>query len=334
MFKFLRRLKSPHPAQAAAASTHQPYALNPEQLLSQLAWKVIRRLDGQLQGDYRTLFRGSGVELANLREYQASDDVRHIDWNVTARMQTPYVRQHQEDREMTAYFVLDLSGSVGFGSKHVSKRKMAVACVAVLAKILVRRGNPVGALLFSGGQAKAERVLPARTGKSHVLQLMHAIDQFQTPPQTPMTDLRSMLVQAQNHCKKRSTVFVVSDFISDSGWDTALGALAHRHEVIAIRLQDPWEKDLPSRGLFTVQDAETGEQVLVDANHRGLREAYARLSQAREVSLQKTFEKSHVDCLTLRTDADLGQALLDFMLRRKKVARAGATSHHAVAITA
>lgn len=323
MFKFLRRRKSSADAEPSSSVSAKPTAIALEQLLAQLSWRVIRRLDGQLQGDYRTLFRGSGVELADLREYQPHDDVRHIDWNVTARMQTPYVRQHQEDREMTACFVLDLSGSVGFGSQSVSKRSMAVACVAVLARILTRRGNPVSAMLFSGSRQKAEHVLPARTGKTHVLQLMQVIHQCETPSLSQMTDLRHMLLQAQAYCKKRSTVFVVSDFISDAGWEKALGSLAHRHEVIAIRLQDPWEMQLPALGLFTVQDAETGEQVLIDANHKGFRERYAQLAQERELALQKIFEKAHIDCLTLQTDADLGQALLEFMLKRKKRLHSG-----------
>jgi len=136
MFKFLRRLKSVTSTETSQEVSAQPIALSVEELLKQLSWQVIRRLDGQLQGDYRTLFRGTGVELADLREYQPHDDVRHIDWNVTARMQTTYVRQHLEDREMTAYFLIDLSGSMGLGSEATTKRNLAVACVAVLARIL------------------------------------------------------------------------------------------------------------------------------------------------------------------------------------------------------
>lgn len=326
MFRFLRRLKSQPEPEVSTETQANPEKVTAEQLLTQLTWRVIRRLDGQLQGDYRSLFRGSGVELANLREYQTSDDVRHIDWNVTARMQSPYVRQHQEDREMSACFLLDLSGSVGFGSQPMSKRTMAVECVAVLAKILTRRGNPVSALLFSGNQAKAERILPAGKTKTHVMQLIRTIQQFEIPPLTQLTDLRDMLLHAQAYCKKRSTLFIVSDFVSHPGWEKALGALAHRHEVIAIRLQDPWEMQLPALGLFTVEDAETGEQVLIDANHQGLRERYAQLCQERELALEKVFEKNQVDCLTLRTDADLAQALLNFMLRRKKILRSAAGS--------
>ena len=155
MFKFLRRLKSVANAETSQEVSAQPTALPIEELLKQLSWQVIRRLDGQLQGDYRTLFRGTGVELADLREYQPHDDVRHIDWNVTARMQTTYVRQHLEDREMTAYFLIDLSGSMGLGSEATTKRNLAVSCVAVLARILTRRGNPVGAMLFSGKIGRA-----------------------------------------------------------------------------------------------------------------------------------------------------------------------------------
>lgn len=324
MFRFLRRRKSPDNADTVPTASAKPAAIALEQLLAQLSWRVIKRLDGQLQGDYRTLFRGSGVELADLREYQPHDDVRHIDWNVTARIQTPYVRQHQEDREMTAYFLLDLSGSIGFGSASVTKRNLAVASVAVLARILTRRGNPVGAMLYGTNRHKADRVLPARTGKTHVLELMQAISTCAPPKLSQMTDLRLMLLQAQRYCKRRSTVFVVSDFISDPGWDNALRSLAHRHEVIAIRLQDPWEMELPAMGLFTIEDSETGEQILMDANHKGFRERFAQLAQQREQTLQKIFQQAHVDCLTLQTDTDLGQSLLEFMLMRKKRFHSGA----------
>lgn len=323
MFKFLRRLKSVTSTETSQEVSAQPITLSVEELLKQLSWQVIRRLDGQLQGDYRTIFRGTGVELADLREYQPHDDVRHIDWNVTARMQTTYVRQHLEDREMTAYFLIDLSGSMGLGSEATTKRNLAVACVAVLARILTRRGNPVGAMLFSGKQHTADSVFPARTGKSHVLQLMQAIQQCEAPKISQMTDLRQMLLQAQAFCKKRSTIFVMSDFIADTGWERTLGSLAYRHEVIAIRLQDPWEVQLPALGLLTIEDSETGEQILIDANHKGFRERYQQLALEREHALQKIFERSQIDCLTLKTDADLGQALLHFMLMRKKQLRAG-----------
>src|SRR5438874_4425899 len=143
---------------------------SPERLLDRLEWKVLRRLDGLLQGDYRTLFRGFGLDLADLREYQYGDDIRHIDWNVTARLQTPYVREYYEDREVTAWFLLDLSASVDFGSQEVRKTTVAVDFVTVLARLLTRHGNRVGALLYG---SEVDTVIPARSGRRHVLHLLH-----------------------------------------------------------------------------------------------------------------------------------------------------------------
>ena len=149
-----------------------PPPANPEAVLRKLEWTVLRRLDGLLQGDYRTLFRGFGLDLADLREYQYGDDVRHIDWNVTARLQTPYVREYHEDREVTAWFLLDLSPSLDFGSGQVRKRGVSADFVAVLTRILTRHGNKVGALFYG---EDVDTMIPARSGRRHVLQILHAM---------------------------------------------------------------------------------------------------------------------------------------------------------------
>ncbi len=160
-------------AEAPAKASQASQASEPsDQLLRRLEWQVIRRLDGLLQGDYRTLWRGAGIDLADLREYQHHDDVRHIDWNVTARLQTPYVRQFLEDRDLTAWFVLDVSGSVDFGSGDVTKLAVSTGLVATLARVLTRHGNRVGALLY--GQA-VEHVLPPRASRVHVLELLQRL---------------------------------------------------------------------------------------------------------------------------------------------------------------
>src|SRR4051812_19630430 len=151
---------------------------NPERLLKRLEWTVLRRLDGLLQGDYRTLFRGYGLDLADLREYQYGDDVRHIDWNVTARLQQPYVREYHEDREITAWFLLDLSGSIDFGSGEVKKQSLSVEFFALLSRLLTRRGNRVGAILYGDG---VEAVIPARTGRRHVLQVLSRMQERPAP---------------------------------------------------------------------------------------------------------------------------------------------------------
>ena len=289
-------------------------------LLRRLEWTVVRRLDGLLQGDYRTLFRGSGVDLADLREYQLHDDVRHIDWNVTARLQQPYVRQFIEDRDLTAWFLLDLSGSVDFGSSEVTKLAVAAGFVATLARVITRHGNRVGAVLY--GQ-QVDAVLPPGASRLHVLNLLQ---RMRTRPAARVatgtgTVLADLLKAADGMMRRRSLVFVVSDFISAPGWEAALARLTRRHEVVAVRVFDPAEMELPDVGLVTVEDAETGEQLLVDASDPAFRDRYAAIAQQQEEALLQGLMKSGADTLELATDDDLLDALLRFADLRRQRAR-------------
>ena len=187
--------------------------MSAEALLQQLEWTVLRRLDGLLQGDHQTLFRGAGLELADLREYQTHDDVRHIDWNVTARMQTPYVREHQEDREISAWFLLDLSGSMDFASAGQSKRELMLAFVAIMAKLLMQRGNRIGALILSPTESTGFKYIPARMGRRHLLHVLHTAQTTEVSKAPHQTDLNQWLARANGLLKRRSCVFVVSDFM-------------------------------------------------------------------------------------------------------------------------
>ncbi|HEX6706775.1 MAG TPA: DUF58 domain-containing protein [Albitalea sp.] len=290
-------------------------------ILRRLEWTVIRRLDGLLQGDYRTLFRGAGLDLADLREYQLHDDVRHIDWNVTARLQTPYVRQFTEDRELNAWFVLDLSGSVDFGSQARTKRLVSAEFVAVLARVLTRHGNRVGALLYG---SEVDVVLPARGGRIHVLTLLQRMRDYQPKPTGSGTQLHRLLQAAQGMIPRRSMIFVVSDFISAPGWHEALARLSQRHEVLAVRLYDAAELELPDLGLVTIQDAETGEQLFVDTHDKGFRERFAEAAERHEQQLQEGFLKAGVDTLELATDDDLVDAVLRFAEMRRQRSRLAA----------
>jgi uncharacterized protein (DUF58 family) len=292
-----------------------------EQLLSRLEWTVIRRLDGLLQGNYRTLFRGFGLDFADLREYQAHDDVRHIDWNVTARTQTPHVRVYNEDRDVTAWFLLDLSPSVDFGSADITKRQLLLEFTAVMARLLTRQGNKVGAILFNG---MSEFVVPARTGRTHVL---HLIDKVATNPRllrAPPTDLRAYFTRALGSLRRRGIVFAVSDFISQPGWERGLSAIAQRHETLAVRLLDPLESALPDMGLMTFEDAETGEQVVVDTDDPGFRRRFSAAAEAQEEELMAAFMGAGTDVLELSTADDLVDAVLRFANMRKTNARLGA----------
>ena len=220
----------------AAPATAAAVPKSPERLLKRLEWTVLRRLDGLLQGDYRTLFRGTGLDLADLREYQFGDDVRHIDWNVTARLQVPHVRQYTEDRELTAWFLIDLSGSIDFGSSERTKLALAEGFVAVVARLLTRHGNRVGAIFYRQG---IEGVLPPGAGRNQALQLLSRMRQ---PPakraaniqNAQGTDLAELLRAGEAWVRRRAMVFVLSDFISAPGWATPLGRLARR-TVLRLR---------------------------------------------------------------------------------------------------
>jgi len=304
-----------------------------ERALRRLEWTVIRRLDGLLQGDYRTLMRGTGLDLADLREYQHNDDVRHIDWNVTARLQVPHVRVFTEDREMSAWFVLDLSRSVDFGSGRKAKREISAGFVGVLARLLTRHGNRVGALVYG---SDLEAVIPPRSGRRHVLHLLHAMerraDKIETAPtQKGMTRLADLLKSAATLMPRRSTVFVVSDFLSEPGWERPLGQLVQRHEVIAVRLFDPLELELPDLGLVPLRDAETGEQLWVDTHDAGFRKRFARLAAEREAALRASLAKVGVDALELSTSDDLVEAIVRFADMRKRRTRIGSSGVKAVA---
>jgi uncharacterized protein (DUF58 family) len=292
-----------------------PRHSKPDVLLRKLEWTVIRRLDGLLHGNYRTLFRGFGMDLAGLREYQPHDDVRHIDWNVTARLQIPHVRQYNEDREVTAWFLLDLSPSVDFGSAERKKRHILIESVATLARVLTRHGNRVGALFYSGS---VDQMIPARGGREHVLHIMSALEARPELDRSRATNLRELLDAANHAIKRRAMVFVISDFISAPGWERPLNYLARRHEVLALRLFDPLEQTLPDLGMFLMQDAETGEQLYVDTHDRGFRKRFMAAAERRENDIRAAFAESGVDALELSTDDDLADAMYRFADLRKK----------------
>jgi uncharacterized protein (DUF58 family) len=296
-------------------------ARNAERALRRLEWTVLRRLDGLLHGDYRTLFRGFGLDLADLREYQYHDDVRHIDWNVTARLQTPYVREYNEDRDVTAWFLLDVSPSVDFGSGDVRKRSVSIDFVTVLARVLTRHGNRVGAALYG---ETMDTVVPAGSGRRHVLHILHRMLHRPLAQRSTATNLHEFLRAAFPVISRRSLVFVVSDFFSAAPWAGPLAQLAQRHEVIAVRLYDPLENELPDLGLLTMQDAETGEQIFVDTHDRGFRKRFAKAAEAREARLRAGFRDAGVDALELSTSDDLADSIMRFADLRKRRSRLAA----------
>jgi uncharacterized protein (DUF58 family) len=287
----------------------------PERILHRLDWQVIRRLDGLLQGDYRTLFYGYGLDFADLREYQPGDDIRYIDWNVTARMTAPYIRQYVEDREITAWFLLDLSPSVDFGALRSQKRSVLIDLVATLARLLTRHGNRVGAMFYTGS---VDRTLPARGGRIHVLRLINDLLRQPRLPRAPFTNLTPLIDAGLHTIKRRSLIFVVSDFISAPGWERPLKLLSQRHDVLSVRLWDPREVELPDIGPIIMEDAETGEQLYVDTHDKKFRQRFQAAAQRREADLNEAFKRCGVDVLSLSTEEDLVRAIVRFAALRRQ----------------
>jgi uncharacterized protein (DUF58 family) len=309
-------------------------ALTPERVLRRLEWRVIRRLDGQLQGDYRTLFRGTGIDVANLREYQPGDDLRHIDWNVTARMDTPYIREYLEDREVTAWLLLDRSPSMGFGPVQRRKHIVLTEVAATLAQILARGGNRIGAVLFD---TEVEQTIPPGQGRNQVLRILSELlrapagadDSGETPgnasgvsfPARPRqtTDLTVPLRAALGILKRRSVIVLVSDFITEPGWELPLAMLARRHDVLAVQVVDRREFTLPSAGMIYVEDAETGEQIFVDTDDAAFQKRLRAAAYERQAALLEGARTAGTDLFTVNTDEDLVRALIRIAeLRRRR----------------
>jgi uncharacterized protein (DUF58 family) len=298
-------------------SAHQPFRTNvtPEQILLRLEWKVIRRLDGLFQGDYRTLFYGDGIDFADLREYQVGDDIRHIDWNVTARMNSLHVRQYVEDRDITAWFLIDLSPSMQFGPLDRPKESVLIDLVATLSRLLTRKGNRVGAILYNN---QIYRSIEPRGGRTQVLRLIRELLKETEAPAKTTTDLTVLFNAALNTIKKHTLVFVISDFLSLPGWTKSLSILGRRNELIGIRLWDPREVKLPDAGLIFVEDAETGEQLRVDTSNPEFRRRFFEAAEYRAAELNQNLKRAGVDHFAISTEQDLVHAILRMAAIRKK----------------
>jgi uncharacterized protein (DUF58 family) len=340
--------------------------------LGRLEWTVLRRLDGLRQGDRLSRRRGQGLDFADLREYQPHDDVRHIDWNVTARLGQPHVREFLEERDMAVWFLLDLSASMDWGSAQDpgaatdgaqgaprSKQAAATELVALLARLFSRGGHRVGALLY---RQDVEQVLPPRSGRAQVLTLLTHLQkpapagprrrQLPTPalegvgaeaadrpatfvarlmqrlrgrrPQAlpaESTRLADLLGAAERQIRARSSVVLVSDFLSQPGWEAPLGRLALRHDVVVVHLTDPLERQLPDAGWLVLQDAESGESLQVDCGDPALRERYAHLARQRQEALEEHWRRCGVDSFELGSGAPMLATLQRFLHLRGLLSR-------------
>ena len=287
----------------------------PERVLRRLEWRVIRRLDGQLQGDFRTLLHGVGIDLADLRDYEPGDDIRHIDWNVTARMDTLFVRTYLEDRELTVWLLLDRSPSMGFGPTDRSKEVVLIELATTLARLFTRGGNRVGAILHNN---TLERTIPPLGGRNQVLRIAHHMLQPAVPTGTA-TDLSDLIQAGLSTIKRRSLVIMMSDFISEPGWERSLALLAQRHELVAVHLLDHRERELPDAGVIVVEDAETGELLSVDTSDPEFRRRFRIVGEERHTALRSAAQRAGVDLHEVSTQDDLVRALVRMVeLRRRR----------------
>lgn len=293
-----------------------------EGLLRRLQWTVLRPLAARLGGDERSLVRGFGLELSELREYQPGDDVRHIDWNTTARTDRPFVREAYAERALDVWLVVDVSPSVDWGTVRRLKRDVAVELAAVVGLLLGRQGNRIGALLFA---ERPRTLVPPGNGRAHLLRLLKSLRDEPRRDGAGPTDLAAALARVRAFARRRSLILIVSDFLVPDGWQGALGPLVQRHEVVAVRLRDPRESEIPDVGLVALEDPETGGQLLVDTRDRRLRERFAEAAAAQDQRIGADLARRAVDQLTLSTAEDLVPALVRFLsARRYRRGRSGA----------
>ena len=313
-----------------------------ERLLLRLEWRVLRRLEGRIAGGYRTVHRGVGTDLAGLRPYAEGDDARHIDWNVTARLNEPQLRVFNEDRELTAWLVLDHSASMTIGPPGRGKHDVLGELAVLLALMFSRGGNQVGALLYDNG---AVRTVPPGSGRRHVLHIAAALERANAAGPTNgngrrqrrfgrsgggspgmgkhrgTTDLAGMLDAVAKLARRRSLIIVISDFIGSGDWERSLLRLGPRHEVVALRIVDTADDELPEVGLVVVEDAETGEQLILDSTDHVLRARFAEAVAERDALLAAGMRRAGVPVHRIDTSADLATSLVEVVssTRRRRL---------------
>ena len=263
-------------------------------------------------GEYHSVFKGRGMEFSEVREYQPGDDIRTIDWNVTARLNHPFVKIFEEERELTVMLLVDMSGSQFFGSQQALKRDVAVELSAILAFSAMKNNDKVGAILFTD---RIEKFIPPRKGQSHALRIVRELLSFE--PKASTTSLKAALEYLNHIQKKRSIVFLLSDFM-DQGYEPALQIAGKRHDLIGVVLNDPRENELPRVGLMTLRDAETGVQRWVDTSDRHVRSAYQKYRDTAQKSRKSVFVRSRLDAVEVKLDQPYMKPLVDFFRLREK----------------
>lgn len=295
--------------------------MNPKDVLRRvrrLEIRTRRLVDESLAGSYHSVFKGRGVEFAEVREYEPGDDVRSIDWNVSAKMGHPFVKQFTEERELTVMLVVDASASGRFGTAASTKLETAAEIAALLAFSAIRNNDRVGLLLFTD---RVERFVPPRKGRQHGLRVLRELMAFETVGTG--TDLKGALEVLRRVVTKRAVVFVISDFQAD-GYEKTLRVVNVKHDLVAIKISDPRESQLPNAGLIAVKDAETGRPALIDSGHSGVRRIYAERWERQTARTKDTLKRCGTELLELSTGADYDRELLVFFRERaRRTARAG-----------
>ena len=267
-------------------------------------------VDDLLTGNYHSLFKGQGIEFSELREYRSGDDIRSIDWNVTARYNQPYVKEFVEERSLEVYFILDLSNSSSFGNK-IAKERKSLEIVASLMFAALRNNDNIGIFLYT---ENIEKYIPARKGKNHVFNILRSIITFQ--PKSKTTNLKTTLAQISQILKKRCILFIVSDFFDSSEYLIPLKILRKRHDIILIKITDLREHEFPKIGLIELEDKETGEQILVDTSNRIFLRKYKESVLNHDLQFFSNLRKMNVDCIKILSDESYEMPLRKFFKKR------------------
>ncbi len=262
-------------------------------------------------GEYHSAFKGRGMTFSEVREYQYGDDIRNIDWNVTARHNRPYVKIFEEERELTVMLMIDVSASRNFGTISKLKKNQITEIAAVLAFSAIQNNDKIGVIFFSD---KIEKFIPPKKGRTHILHIIRELIDFY--PEDKQTDIEQALEYMTNSIKKRCTCFVISDFIDEHDFAHALAIANRKHDVVALRVYDLRENQLPPVGMMYLRDAETGEQMWVDTSDKKLRGAYEKYAFVREKELDAIFKRSGVDVANIRSDEDYVRALITLFKKR------------------
>lgn len=291
------------------------------EILRQLELDVTRRLDGLLHGDHRGLVPGHGSELGETRRYAAGDDVRRIDWNVTARLQEAHIRETIAERELQTWLVVDRSARLDFGTALTEKRELALAAAAATGFLTNRDGNRIGAVFASNEEPI---IIPPRGSRQHFLRILHDIASAPRREGSGPTALGPALSRLASIAKRRGLIVVISDFLVEPGWELAIRVLGRRHDVLAIQLTDPRDFELPNVGLVTLRDPATGAEREVATQKRKVRDAFADAAEARQAQIESELRSGRVDHLRLSTDRDWLDDLVRFVgSRSQRLARAG-----------